>query len=161
MIWWRVMANYALARTGGCLNVPPSEARKFCISCNWNRAIWWIPLGANLEQVLGKKKKKKKQLFGPDWPKFCILGEIFDKILLESLKISRFRAKSVDFVWIFVKIRQKLFTIWGGGWLHRPSPLVKYWRGYIPPSPGSTPLKFIITLHFSSQTSCSINVEFS
>ena len=40
-----------------------------------------------------KTKQNKKQLFGPDGLKFCMLGEIFEKKLLESLKFSRFYSK--------------------------------------------------------------------
>ena len=48
------------------------------------------------QQNKKQNKQKKKQLYGPDWPKFWILGEI----LLESLKISHF----------FQKISQNIFT---------------------------------------------------
>ena len=37
-------------------------------------------LGTSLDQAMSKKKKN-----WPDWPKFCILGEILVNILLESL----------------------------------------------------------------------------
>ena len=30
-------------------------------------------------------KKKKKKTVGPDWPEFCILGEILVNILIEPL----------------------------------------------------------------------------
>ena len=42
-------------------DVPPSEAGKFCIFWNYNHTIWWILLGAKLEQVMGSKKLKNKQ----------------------------------------------------------------------------------------------------
>ena len=46
---------------------------------------------------MSKKKQKKKQLYGPDWPKFCILGDILVKILLESLKISHFFKDKLEY----------------------------------------------------------------
>ena len=90
---WFGGASAPIARTGGVWgDVPPSEAGKFCIFAT--EIVQFDVLGANLEQAVGKKNT---QFFGPDWPKFCILGEIFDKILLESFKSAIFRANSVDF----------------------------------------------------------------
>ena len=65
----------------------PLRSWKILYFCNWNHAIWWILLGAKLQTM------SKKQLFGPDLPKFWILGGIFDKSLLESWKISHFLSK--------------------------------------------------------------------
>ena len=48
---------------------------------------------------------KRTQLFGPNRPKFGMLGEIFDEILLQSLK-----AKYIDLGWMFVKINQNIVT---------------------------------------------------
>ena len=87
---------------------------------NWNRAIWWILLAANLEQAMSKKQtkqnKKQKQFYGPDWGKFCILGE--SQIWLKT-------TKNQTFFFVLVKDKSEYFplsTTLGGGWLHRPCP---------------------------------------
>ena len=127
MIWWRVSANCALARTGGVWGgLCPLRSWKMLYFCNWNRAIWWIGLllGANLEQAIFSLKKT--QFFGPDGPKFCILREIVGKMLLESFrKTANFRAESVDFVWIYVKIglSQSIVNFsqhWGDDYIGHP-----------------------------------------
>ena len=67
MIWCRVSANCALARTGGCLRgMCPLRSWKILYFWNWSHAIWWILLGANLEQAMIKKV-------------FWAWREIFDK----------------------------------------------------------------------------------
>ena len=75
----------SLGCTMGCLKggVTPSEAGKFCI---YETGIMQFGeySGADLEQAMSKEKK---QFCGPDWPKFCILGKMVVKILLESLVI--------------------------------------------------------------------------
>ena len=80
MIWWCVSCTCTLVQEythRGCLRGCASlRSWKILYFCDWNHAIWWILLGANLEQAMSKKT----QLFGLDWPKFCILGEICDKI---------------------------------------------------------------------------------
>ena len=112
------------ARGGGCLRgmFPPQKLGNF-VFLRWNRAIWWILLDANLEQVMIRKKKQKnRQFYGPpDWPKFSILGKILVKILLESLEINQFSF----LFFFFLRFELKHFhlcTTLGGGWLHRPSP---------------------------------------
>ena len=65
-------------------DVPPWEAENFCIF-----ATGIVQFG---EYFRGKFRvgDEWKQFFGPDWPKFCILGDIFHTIVLELLKISCF-----------------------------------------------------------------------
>ena len=58
-----------------------------------------------------------------------------------ALHVSKFNSecivKSVDFDWIFVKIGQNIGNFSQHGGMIRPTfPLVKYWRGLIPPSSG-------------------------
>ena len=78
VIWWHDSANCALARTGISL-----RSWKILHFCNRNRAILWIVLGANLEQAIGKN-----QFFGPDGPNLASWEKSFDKMLVESLRIS-------------------------------------------------------------------------
>ena len=37
-------------------DVPPIRSLKILYFCNWNRAIWWILSGTNLEKANGKKQ---------------------------------------------------------------------------------------------------------
>ena len=113
---------------------PPLRSWRILYFWKCNCAIWWILLGTNLERM----SSKKALVFGPDWPKVYILGDILDKTVLKSLKISRFiKSKSIDFGWTFVKVSPKSLT--RGVIIHKPSSLVKYWRLYIRHPPGSTP----------------------
>ena len=76
-----------------------------------------------------KTHKKHIQFSGPNWPKFCILGEFFT-ILLESLKNQPFwfRAKSFDLGWISVNKTWKsqyclLFTTMGDDYICHGTPM--------------------------------------
>ena len=93
--------------------------------------MWWY----EKEQAMSKKT----QFFGLDWSEFCILGEIFAKILLQPLlKSTIFRAKSVDFDWIFVKISQNIANFsqhgGGGGGDYKGHPPLSNIGGYTSPS---------------------------
>ena len=83
-LWWFCAAPQCQMPTwahsgvseGGCA---PLRSWKILYFWNWSHAIWWILLSTNLEQAMSKK-------YGPDWPRFCVLGEVLVNILLESLK---------------------------------------------------------------------------
>ena len=96
---------------GGCA---PVRSWKILYFWNWNRAIWCICLGTNLEQAMSKK-----QIYGPDWPRFCISGEILVNILLESLKSA---------IFLFLSYKSEYFhlcpTLGGDDYIGHPP--VKY-----------------------------------
>ena len=100
----QVLWNLCLFETPG---IYPLRSWKILYFCNRNCAIWWILLGENLEQAMSKKT----QFFGPGWPQFCILGEIFDTILLVSLKNHSFLEHFFCWLWIFVKMSQNIVYI--------------------------------------------------
>ena len=89
----------------------------------WNCVIWWILLGTNLEQMMSKKR----QVFGPDWSKFCILREILDRILLKSLKISpSIELNLLILTELFVKVYvKKMLTMWDDYIGHPPLSNIK------------------------------------
>ena len=87
---------------------------------------------------------RKTHFFGSDWPKFCILKEIFDKILPKSLKISCSYSKSIDLVWSFVKISQNIGNysqLWGI--ITKAYPFCQILEGLYPPNPGSTSMMLV------------------
>ena len=97
----------------------PLRSWKILYFWNWNHAIWWILLGANLGHVV-ERGTSSVDLTDPN----CVFWEeILVKTLLESLKISHF---SFSF-FFFLKDKSKYFhlcTTFGGGWLRRPSPVL-------------------------------------
>ena len=88
---WFCVVHWGVS--GGCA---PLRSWKILYFWNWNRAIWWVLLGANLQQVM----ISKNQFYRPDWPKFCILGVILVKIVSKNWKSAVFWPKYIDLGWI-------------------------------------------------------------